>query len=325
MVALGAAHAPLLGLLSPSGKPVSLCDCSLYPPDMQQLLHRLEVFVRQAGIPPYNIAKSKGELKFILLTRSQSRAEFMLRFVLRSTLAIERINKVLPELLADFPHIKVVSVNIQPVHMAILEGETEIFLSDATRLEERFNDVPLFIRPKSFFQTNPMVAAKLYQTGREWISALSPNLVWDLFCGVGGFGLHCASPATRLIGIEIESEAIACAQLSANQMRLKNIEFRALDSTDFAIGQSAQDKPDVIIVNPPRRGIGAELCRALNEYSPEAILYSSCNAKTLAQDLKELSDYQVNKVQLFDMFPHTDHFEVLVLLLKASGDNAVND
>lgn len=316
MVVLGAAHQPILGIVSPSGEPVSLCDCQLYPDDMQQLLHRLQLFVRQAGIPPYRVDKQKGELKFILLTRSRVRGEYMLRFVLRSTDAIARIERELPALLSEYPQIKVVSVNLQPVHMAILEGDTEMFLTEATRLEERFNDVPLSIRPKSFFQTHPMVAEKLYQTAREWTAELAPQSIWDLFCGVGGFGLHCASGEIALTGIEIEPEAIACAKQSAAAMGLEKVQFTALDSTEFASGKQAQDKPDLIIVNPPRRGIGQSLCHSLSEFAPKAILYSSCNPHTLASDLRQIKGYHITKVQLFDMFPHTDHFEVLTLLVK---------
>ncbi|EGM71572.1 23S rRNA (uracil(747)-C(5))-methyltransferase RlmC [Shewanella sp. HN-41] len=316
MVALGAAHAPVLGIVSPSGEAVSLCDCLLYPTDMQALLHRLERFVQQAGIPPYRVDKAKGELKFILLTRSQVRGEYLLRFVLRSQDAIPRIERELPALLLEFPQIKVVSVNIQPIHMAILEGDEEIFLTENTRLEERFNDVPLFIRPKSFFQTNPLVAAKLYQTAREWVAQFEPKSLWDLFCGVGGFGLHCASKDIPLTGIEIEAEAIVCAKMSAQIMGLDKVQFMALDSTDFAKGEAAETKPDLIIVNPPRRGIGEALCQSLSEFAPKAILYSSCNPKTLAKDLTHIHGYRLTKVQLFDLFPHTDHFEVLAMLVK---------
>ncbi|WP_299805723.1 23S rRNA (uracil(747)-C(5))-methyltransferase RlmC [uncultured Shewanella sp.] len=318
MVALGAAHQPILGIVTPTGEPVSLCDCNLYPDDMQQLLHRLELFVRQAGIPPYNVDKAKGELKFILLTRSQIKGEYLLRFVLKSHKSIERIERELPKLLSEYPQIKVVSVNIQPVHMAILEGEEELFLTEETRLSEQFNDVPLFIRPKSFFQTHPEIAAKLYQTAREWVAELKPNTLWDLFCGVGGFGLHCASKDIGLTGIEISAEAITCAKLSAEAMGLTQVNFTALDSTDFAQGCDAKDKPDVIIVNPPRRGIGESLCQSLSAFAPKAILYSSCNPHSLAKDLAHIQGYRIQKVQLFDMFPHTDHFEVLVLLIKSS-------
>ncbi|MCH1929710.1 23S rRNA (uracil(747)-C(5))-methyltransferase RlmC [Shewanella sp. A25] len=316
MVALGAAHAPILGIISPSGEAVSLCDCLLYPADMQALLHRLERFVQQAGIPPYRVDKAKGELKFILLTRSQVRGEYLLRFVLRSRDAIARIERELPALMAEFPQISVVSVNLQPIHMAILEGDEEIFLTENTRLEERFNDVPLFIRPKSFFQTNPEVAAKLYQTAREWVAEFAPSSLWDLFCGVGGFGLHCTSKEIPLTGIEIEAEAIACAKMSAQMMGLDKVQFMALDSTDFAKGEAAETKPDLIIVNPPRRGIGESLCESLSEFAPKAILYSSCNPKTLAKDLAHIRGYHLTKVQLFDLFPHTDHFEVLAMLVR---------
>lgn len=316
MVVLGAAHAPVLGIVSPSGEAVSLCDCLLYPSDMQKLLHRLTQFVQQAGIPPYRVDKAKGELKFILLTRSQVRGEYLLRFVLRSHNSIERIERALPTLLAEYPQINVVSVNIQPIHMAILEGDEEIFLTENTRLEERFNDVPLFIRPKSFFQTNPQVAAQLYQTAREWVAEFAPKSLWDLFCGVGGFGLHCATKDIALTGIEIEAEAISCAQMSANLMGLEKVQFMALDSTDFAQGKNAADKPDLIIVNPPRRGIGEALCQSLSEFAPRAILYSSCNPKTLAKDLEHIQGYHLTKVQLFDLFPHTDHLEVLAMLVK---------
>ncbi len=320
MVVMGAAHEPVLGIVGPDGSPVSLCDCPLYPQDMQALLHRLEKFVQQAGIPPYRIDKSKGELKFILLTRAQHSGEYLLRFVLRSHNAIERIERTLPQLLADWPQIKVVSVNIQPVHMARLEGDEEIFLTEATRLEEVFNGVPLFIRPKSFFQTNPVVAAELYRTARDWVAELKPSGVWDLFCGVGGFGLHCASHEVDVTGIEIEAEAIACAKLSAEALGLDNLSFSALDSTGFALGQDATEVPDVIIVNPPRRGIGEQLCQSLSAFAPRAIVYSSCNPVTLAKDLKLIDGYEIKRVQLFDMFPHTEHAEVLVLLLRRDSE-----
>lgn len=319
MVALGAAHQPVLGIVGPDGQPVSLCDCPLYPDDMQQLLHRLEKFIQQAGLPPYRIDKAKGELKFILLTRAAHSGQYLLRFVLRSHQAIARIERELPALLADFPAIEVVSVNIQPVHMARLEGEEEIFLTEQTRLAEVFNDVPLFIRPKSFFQTNPEVASKLYATARQWVAETGARRVWDLFCGVGGFGLHCASDSVAVTGIEIEAEAIACAQLSADAMGLSQFHFAALDSTGFAKGQQAEDVPDVIIVNPPRRGIGAELCQSLSEFAPQTLIYSSCNPTSLARDLRQIQGYRISRVQLFDMFPHTAHAEVLVLLEKCPG------
>lgn len=312
MVVLGAAHQPILGIIGHDGKPLSLTDCPLYPAPMQALLKRLEHWIQQAGLPPYRLDKQKGELKYILLTQSTTYDQYLLRFVLRSEQAIPRIQANLPLLLADFPNITVISVNIQAIHMAILEGEQEIFLTQTKRLPEQFNDVPLYIRPKSFFQTNPAVASKLYQTAREWTQLLQPQVIWDLFCGVGGFGLHCASTDTQLTGIEIEAEAIACVYDSAQVMGLKNVHFQAMDSKQFQ--SSLENKPDLVIVNPPRRGIGVELAMQLAHLNPATILYSSCNAISLAQDLKLLKNYRIERVQLFDMFAHTGHFETLVLL-----------
>ena len=138
--------------------------------------------------------------------------------------------------------------------------------------------------------------------------------MWDLFCGVGGFGLHCATPAMRLTGIEIAPEAIACARQSAAQLGLSNLHFQALDSTQFATHEA--DIPQLVLVNPPRRGIGAELCDYLSRMAPPYIIYSSCNARTMATDIARLSGYRVERVQLFDMFPHTAHYEVLTLLVR---------
>lgn len=316
MVVSGSVERPVLGIVHPDGTPVDLCDCPLYPQSFGDIFARLKPFIAQAGLTPYNVARRRGELKFILLTESTLNGQLMLRFVLRSTTKLEQLKRALPMLQRELPQLSVISVNIQPVPMAILEGEEEIALTDNQTLAEQLNDVPLWIRPQSFFQTNPAVAATLYATAREWVAGLGISSMWDLFCGVGGFGLHCATPEISLTGIEIAAEAIACARLSAEQMGLKKVSFAALDSTAFATGEAAV--PDLVLVNPPRRGIGAQLCHYLATMAPPYLLYSSCNAATLASDIALLSDYAVEKVQLFDMFPHTAHSEVLALLKRRS-------
>jgi len=314
MAALGTADAPLLGIVNHRGDAIGLCDCPLYPEDMQALLRRIQHWIKQAGLPPYRIDKRQGELKFVLLTRSQASGEYMLRFVLRSEVMLSRIKDHLPRLLDEHPNIRVASANIQPVHMAVIEGEREIFLTENTRLAEKLNGVPLFMRPKSFFQTNTAVAEKLYAAAREWVADFKPSTAWDLFCGVGGFGLHCATADTALTGIEIEPEAIACAQMSAAALSLRHVSFAALDATLFAAREDAA--PDLLIVNPPRRGLGDALCKQIATAAPKHIFYSSCNPETLVRDLAQLKGYTLDRVQLFDMFPHTAHYEVLVKLSR---------
>ncbi len=314
MVVSGSVEKPLLGMLHRDGTPVDLTECPLYPASFYAVFAALKPFIARAGLTPYNVARKRGELKYLLLTQSTLDGGLMLRFVLRSKEKLEQLRAALPGLLAELPQLKVVTANIQPVHMAIMEGDEEIWLTQQQALAESFNGVPLWIRPQSFFQTNPTVASALYATARDWVRALPVNHMWDLFCGVGGFGLHCATPEMMLTGIEIAPEAIASARASAQALGLRNVHFQALDSTDFATGQQAV--PDLVLVNPPRRGIGKALCEYLSHMAPRYIVYSSCNAQTMAKDIGELPGYRITRVQLFDMFPHTAHYEVLTLLVR---------
>jgi 23S rRNA (uracil747-C5)-methyltransferase len=314
MVVSGSVEKPLLGMLHRDGTPEDLTDCPLYPETFAPVFAALKPFIARAGLTPYNVARKRGELKYVLLTESQKEGGMMLRFVLRSQSKLEQLRAALPWLQAQLPQLKVITANIQPVHMAIMEGEQEIFFTEQQALAETFNGVPLWIRPQSFFQTNPTVASSLYATARDWVRALPVNHMWDLFCGVGGFGLHCATPEMTLTGIEIAPEAIACAKQSAAELGLEKLHFQALDSTQFATAQG--EVPQLVLVNPPRRGIGKALCDYLSEMAPEFIVYSSCNAQSMAKDFTHLAGYQVAKVQLFDMFPHTAHYEVLTLLVR---------
>ena len=327
MVVSGAVERPILGILPDPRDPqsaVDLCDCPLYPQRFQAIFPLLKDFIARAGLVPYNVAKQKGELKHLLLTESQHSHQLMLRFVLRSEAKLPLIQRELAGLRQKLPQLAVISVNIQTQNAAILEGEKEIFLTEQHTLPERFNQIPLFIRPQGFFQTNPQVAEGLYGTAQQWIKDLPVCQLWDLFCGVGGFGLHClkalqmqnSEQQIHLTGIEISASAITAAKLSAQQLGLeKQVHFQSLNAANFALAQA--EKPDLVIVNPPRRGIGQSLAEFLNEMRPHFILYSSCNAETMSKDLRSLTHYQLEKIQLFDMFPHTAHYEVLVLLQLA--------
>ncbi|MDH2925321.1 23S rRNA m(5)U-747 methyltransferase [Nicoletella semolina] len=322
MVVSGSVERPILGILSDNNgmSGVDLTDCPLYPSSFYRLFPILKDFIARAGLVPYNVAKKRGELKYILLTESQYNQAIMLRFVLKSEQKRPLVERELTGLLAKLPKNSVVSLNIQPQHAALLEGEQEIFLTERRALEEHFNGIPLFIRPQGFFQTNPQVASQLYATAQSWVSDLPIRHLWDLFCGVGGFGLHCAKKLQEcnknvsLTGIEISPAAIESAIQSAKQIGLTDVSFASLDSAKFALEEKSI--PDLVIVNPPRRGIGKVLANFLNTLGPSYLIYSSCNAKTMAQDLAVLSDYILEKVQLFDMFPHTAHYESMVLLRK---------
>jgi 23S rRNA (uracil747-C5)-methyltransferase len=245
----------------------------------------------------------------------------MIRFVLRTAHEIPRIRKALPRLVAALPRIAVVSVNLQPEHKAILEGETELLLTERSTLPMRVNDVVLGLRPNSFFQTNTAVAAALYRQAREWVEDRSPGSVWDLYCGVGGFALHCAGAAgagRQVLGVEVSPDAVESARHSASRLgvhRCSRLTFVVGDAR--VVGASGHPAPDLVVVNPPRRGIGRELARWLDESSADQVVYSSCNVDSLERDLAAMPSFAARSARLFDMFPQTGHHEVLVLLERS--------
>jgi 23S rRNA (uracil747-C5)-methyltransferase len=312
MVVTGTVEEPTLGILNPAGGGVDLRDCPLHTPGIQAALPVLAGFVTRAGLTPYDVPARRGELKHLLVTESPD-GELMVRFVLRSQEPVARIRKHLPALLAELPQVVVASVNLQPEHKAILEGERELLLTERETLRMRVNGIDLHLRPQSFFQTNTAMAAELYRLGRAWVREVGPASVWDLYCGVGGFALHLA--AADVLGIEISREAIASAAQSRDEAGRTGVRFEAGDATAYALGSDAA--PDLVVVNPPRRGIGPELSGWLERSGVGHVLYSSCNARTLASDLAAMPSLRPVRGQLLDMFANTTHYEVLVLLERS--------
>ncbi len=313
MVVAGTVDVPTIGILDPSGDGVDLRDCGLHSPGLRAALPELASFVSTARLAPYDIGTRRGELKHLLVTEAPS-GELMVRFVLRSQEPVTRLRKHLPALLAVLPRVAVVSVNLQPEHKAVLEGDREIVLTPAETLTMRVGDLDLHLRPQSFFQTNTVVAAALYHQAATWVSALEPPTVWDLYCGVGGFALHCASPSREVIGIEVSTSAVESAALTAAESGLAGVAFVAADATAYALG--AEAAPELVIVNPPRRGIGPELATWLESSDVGHVVYSSCNAESLARDLALMPSLRPVEAVLMDMFPQTRHYEVMVLLSR---------
>ena len=329
MVVSGTVAEPRLGILDRAGQGVDLTDCGLYPPALHAAFGPLAAFITRASLEPYQVsgtgkrAQQRGELKYLLVTLSPD-DELMVRFVLRSQEAIARIRKHLPSLRAELPALTVGSANIQPTHAAVLEGDLEIPLTERTTLPMRIDDIALDLRPQSFFQTNTAVATELYRQARTWVDEVSPRSLWDLYCGVGGFALHCAAPGRTVTGIEISAEAVAAASTTVDRLRdgpagdrFRDVTFAAGDAAAFAVGPDGADLPEMVIVNPPRRGIGPDLAGWLETSGIDHVLYSSCNAVTLAKDLAAMPSLRPVRARLLDMFPQTAHYEVLVLLERA--------
>lgn len=213
--------------------------------------------------------------------------------------------------------------------------------ADGVVVNNKKSVLPLVLPPQSFFQTNSDVAAGLYAQARAWArdyaggqavaltgkpgaggahpdATQSSQSIWDLYCGVGGFALALAQPGAQVLGVEVSAPAIDGARAAAAQLGLTSpqVRFEAGDASVLdASGQVyGHDKPDLLVVNPPRRGIG-ELAASIEGSGIKRVLYSSCNPASLAKDLEVMSSYRVRRARLFDMFPYTNHAEVLVELI----------
>ncbi|HKX68903.1 MAG TPA: methyltransferase domain-containing protein [Intrasporangium sp.] len=316
LVIAGRAGAVTLGILDHAGRGVDLRECGLYEPGLTRTFPVLADLIDSLRLEPYDVAARRGQLKHLIVTHSPD-DELMIRFVLRTAHEIPRIRKALPRLVEALPGIAVVSVNLQPEPKAILEGETELVLTERSTLPMRVNDVVLGLRPNSFFQTNTAVAAALYRQAREWVEDRSPGSVWDLYCGVGGFALHVAGPGRVVVGIELAPDAVDSAVASASDLRgqhpdLGPIRFATADAT-AQVGADLAGV-DLVIVNPPRRGIGPDLAGRLEESDVRDVVYSSCNVDSLARDLAAMPSFRAHEARLFDMFPQSNHHEVMVRL-----------
>ncbi len=365
MVAGGTAEAPTLGLVDADGQGVDLSDCPLYPPAIHTALAALPALIRRAQVSPYDVARRRGELKHVLVTASPD-GELMVRFVLRTARPAARLQEHIALLTdpvaADGFRVRVVTANIQPEHTAVLEGPEEIHLHGDEALTVRQGRIPLRVRPQSFLQTNTHVASQLYEQVAAWADDVaagfeagadearaaaqprSPFRVWDLFCGVGGFALHCAKPggdaSRKVVGVEVSDQAIESATRTAQDLGL-DVEFTTADAALFAAGGDAPDtagdkapdtaggdvpdttgdapaqRPDLLIVNPPRRGLGRDLAVWIEGSGIRDVIYSSCNPTTLADDLRTMASYRITDARLLDMFPHTAHAEVVVRLRRS--------
>lgn len=313
----GSARHVTLGILDQEFHGVDLRDCGIQAPAIRAVIPVLADFLDGTGLEPYDVSARRGELKFVHVTAAPS-GELMIRFVVRTQHGLDVLRSRKESFFELVPDASVVSVNLLPEHKAVLEGSREeMFRGESLRMN--LDRVDLHLRPQSFFQTNTAVAVGLYNQVSEWVDAVEASNLWDLYCGVGGFALYCAGPSRRGTGVEVSEQAIESAKVSAAELGI-DARFLAGDATEFAeenlAASTGVERPDCVIVNPPRRGIGARLSAALENSGVEHIVYSSCNPVSLAKDLARMPAYEVAQARIFDMFPHTKHLEVAVLLQR---------
>lgn len=315
----GSLELPIIGLTGESeldqGRDIK--DCPLHHPAINQLAHGLPAFIQLTNLKPYQIKLKQGELKGAIIYFSAESQQMYLRLVLRSKESLDRIRKHAPTLLQQFPQLKCLSANIQPIPHAVLEGEEEIFFTPNHFIEHQIGEARMTLHPQGFVQTNQEMAEKLYSTAAEWVREAAPQSFMELFSGQGAFSFFIQKYVKQAVGVEINPEAVMRANQTAKEMNWNHLSFIAQDAAKVS-ELIKQINPELILVNPPRRGL-AQATELMRKVNAKYFIYSSCNAETLAQDLLVLKDhFKVIKAQVFDMFPHTEHFETLVLL-KSTG------
>ena len=315
MVVGGTVQRPTVGILDERQRGVDLRHCGICTPGIQRALPVLADFVAYAGLIPYDVRQRRGELKYVLVTESPD-GDLMVRFVLRSEGQLPRLREHLAALQQALPQAVVVTANLLPEHKAVTEGDREVPLTAQETLPMRLGPVTMHLRPQSFFQTNTAVAAQLYAQATRWVDEVGAASMLDLDCGVGGFALHAARPGRAVTGIETSREAIASAKQSAREAGLTDVRFAADDATAHALRARASATPELVVVNPPRRGIGAELAGWLEGSAVRHVVYSSCNPVTLAKDLAAMPSMRLERVRVLDMFPQTGHLEAVTLLSR---------
>jgi len=198
----------------------------------------------------------------------------------------------------------------------VAKADTMKVLYGEDRITEELLGLKFNISSFSFFQTNSLGAEKLYSIARDFIGDTKDKVIFDLYSGTGTIAQILAPKAKKVIGIEIVEEAVEKAKENANLNNLNNCTFIAGDVLK-AVDQLS-DKPDIIVLDPPREGIHPKAIQKIIDYKPETFLYISCKPTSLKEDLPVFlsNGYKVTKVQCVDMFPHTAHVECVVLMSR---------
>jgi 23S rRNA (uracil747-C5)-methyltransferase len=312
----GDLDSPIIGIPSPANiKDVSpLTDCPLHSNEINKLAELILNNIQSFVLTPYDLISKKGEFKYLIISEGHQTGELSIRFGMRSMESFERVNKLHKYLTSNNPNIKVCSFEVQSKHAAIFDGEEKV-LTNNKYIQHNFENIELSSSTSNFFQVNAAVANKLYETVFNRFKDEKINKAVDLFCGVGGFAQQISRFSKMVYGIEINQVAIECANYSVQKNGIQNIKFICDDANNF---QSHVDGDiDLLVVNPPRRGIGYDLCKIIAKINPKYVVYSSCNAKTLASDIDTLKTrYKIESITPVDMFPLTNHLEVLCFLIR---------
>ena len=304
-------------------------DCRLQPGVLNEIGNTLCAFFAEKGIHPYNEETGKGLIRHIFLRRGAHSGQIMVCLV--STRAkIPSAEELCTRLKEAFPDIVTILLNVNAKNTNVILGSETHTLYGQGYIEDTLCGVPVQLGPLSFYQVNTLAAEQLYGIAAEYAQLTPDDLLLDLYCGMGTIGLSMADHCRELVGVEIVPEAIESAKANAARMGAAisaKSRFFCADAGQAAAQLAAEGlHPDVVMLDPPRKGCDEATLSAVVRMAPRRVVYVSCNPATAARDAAwlEQNGYRTEKVQPVDLFPRTKHVETVCLLVLRNPVTHIN-
>ena len=310
---------PAFGFFAPHSHRIIPCDdCKLQPAFYTEITKTVENWMKEYKIAPYNEETHSGILRHLFIRDGRVSEEIMVCLVANSK-KLPHADILVKKLLQTNPKIASIVLNVNQKPGNEILGNGCITLYGKPTISDTLCGVSFEISPLSFYQVNHDGAEVLYRTAAEFAELSEGDTLLDLYCGVGTIGLSMAHKAGKLIGVEVIPAAVENAKANAKRNAIANAEFICADAGEAATKlANANMKPDVVIVDPPRKGCGTDVIEAMKTLSPRRIVMVSCNSATAARDCARLSEigYVPTKLRAVDMFPRTGHVESVVCLSR---------
>ena len=300
---------------------IPINECLIQTKEAQEIAKAICEFAKKNNINIYNETKQKGTLRHIVIKVGIKTNEIMCILVVNNT-DFPKEMELVQYLISKFNNIKTIVKNINNQNTNVILGNTNVNLYGDGYIFDKLENYTFKISPLSFYQINPIQTEKLYNIALQGANLTGKEVVFDLYCGIGTIGIFMANKAKKIYGIEIVEEAIKDAIENCKINNITNAEYFAGDTekllTDLI--ENRKIKPDVIVVDPPRKGLDNTTTENILKIKPNRVVYVSCNPATLMRDLSKLEGkYEIKKIQPVDMFPYTSHVECCsVLYLKDS-------
>lgn len=302
----------VFGFYAPkSHKVIPLGDCMTGAAENAAIIAAVEEYMVETGLWAYDEKTGKGSVRMIFVRKSAKSGDTMVVLSVNGA-KLPKTEVLVDKLKNACPTLASVVLNVNTAKRSHGLGAKNITLFGADYIEDDISGITFRISPHSFFQINPIMTGKLYSKAIEMAQLTGSERVMDIYCGIGTISLIAAKKAKSVIGVEIVEKAIEDAKDNAVRNGIDNAEFYA-DSAENIVPKliSGGERPDVVILDPPRKGSDNATLSAILEAAPERIVYVSCNPATLARDAAILCEggYRIADACGVDMFPHTHHIE----------------